>query len=554
QELGSVAAQVGMRTVGEFALSKQKDANDRMNQAQAAYEQAKAQGDAAGMASASDSWNQAKSDYQRWNDGSASMNILHGVVGAAASALGGGNAAQGAAGAIAGEAATPYLASNLGRDGAALGAALIGGAVGGGSGAAAANNGVLYNYLSHDQKALEQKEIKDCGVNYLCLVQVNAKWSAISTEQNVGLGVGVVAGIGHSSRNALDAIAYMEPGQIMDGIKAMITDPNVAAQIPVDVLKSFKERYDFIEQQMGVAGWDGSVKAGEAIGSLLFDAGTAVAGVRGGLKLANELPDAARKVADAVTDLGALIKNGGQSAAGSDVPIATAVADAEAGTSAANMQSQISSAVDVAPVVSGGEADTEQYAKLKAFYAEQDAGYISQTSQVQGVKTFQTLGVDSATAQNYLATQPGQNMLSALWAADPSASSAQIYARAMDQLSSGATLPQMGVVSTPLVKVVPQGVGVSPYSPFFTTMEELGRASQSGRTVADYFGLPLNSESTTYSIYQISPAQPAGVFINQVAPATEFGGLIQRAGGGVQYIVPNRGLWSDPVLIGSMHN
>ncbi|WP_448102746.1 hypothetical protein [Luteibacter jiangsuensis] len=205
-------------------------------------------------------------------------------------------------------------------------------------------------------------------------------------------------------------------------------------------------------------------------------------------------------------------------------------------------------------ITSGGQADLAQYAQLKAFYAAQDPGYVSQATQIQNVSTFQTLGVDNAVAQGYLATPSGQNMLNALWAADPSASDAAIYARAIDQLSTGAALPDAQVVTTPLVKIVPEGAGVGPNSPFFTTPEELTRAAQSGMTLADYFGLPLKSESATYSIYQISPTQPAGVFVNQLAPTIELGGLIQRSGGGVQYIVPNRKLWSDPALIGTTHN
>ncbi|WP_266158480.1 hemagglutinin repeat-containing protein [Dyella silvatica] len=319
-ELGQVAGYVGMRSVGEIAQWRQKEANQKLNQAAEDYKQAKANGDQAGMERADQAWNSASADYRRWSDGSANMALVHGVMGAAIAALGGGNAAQGALGAAAGEAATPVLANELGRNGAALGAALIGNLAGGGSGAATANAGAQYNYLSHDQEALKLKEIQACNGNVLCQLQVTAKWDIVSGKQDVGVGVGVVAGIGMSGRNALDAIAYMEPKDVLAGLKALVTDPNVRAQIAPSMLKSIDERLSFASQQMEVAGWDASVDAGKALGSLLFDTAAAVSAVRGGIALAKDLPAVARNVAGAVDDLSALLKKGANGAA--DAPSA----------------------------------------------------------------------------------------------------------------------------------------------------------------------------------------------------------------------------------------
>ena len=187
-------------------------------------------------------------------------------------------------------------------------------------------------------------------------------------------------------------------------------------------------------------------------------------------------------------------------------------------------------------------------------YEDLDKSYISQSEQIGNASTFQTQGVDNHLASNYLVSDDGQNMLDALWAADPNAEASTVYARAMDQLSTGSELPIATVMDDALVKIVPEGSMVSPYSPFFTTPNELSIASNSDVTLADYFGLPLNSESPKYSIFEIKPLQSATVFYSPVAPTTELGGLINRAGGGAQYLVPNRSLWSDPVIVGVIDN
>jgi len=132
-ELGQLAGQVGMRTAGSVA--------DYM------YTQAAANGDKAGMAA--------------WNDGGINNTILHGLVGAATAALGGGDALQGGLGAAASEAASKAMGQWLydtykidpnspeGKTFMALASAAIGGAVGGGSGTDTALQGELYNRQLH---------------------------------------------------------------------------------------------------------------------------------------------------------------------------------------------------------------------------------------------------------------------------------------------------------------------------------------------------------------------------------------------------------------------
>lgn len=124
----------------------------------------------------------------------------------------------------------------------------------------------------------------------------------------------------------------------------------------------------------------------------------------------------------------------------------------------------------------------------------------------------------------------------------------------MGQLASGSTIPEVKIINSPLVKIVPLGQETSKYSPFFTTADELHNATQSSRTLADSFGLPLTSEAPKYSIFEMTPLNTTEVFVSKVAPTSEFGGSIGGGGGALQYLTPNRNEWSATKLIGTIDN
>jgi hypothetical protein len=219
--------------------------------------------------------------------------------------------------------------------------------------------------------------------------------------------------------------------------------------------------------------------------------------------------------------------------------------------------STVEAAADVAQVVAGTYGLVRGGVSLATGLGFSPLGAAqvdAQTVNASVSSGFTTLGVDRSAAKSFLGTPTGNDLLSTLSAADPSASPSIIRARAFDLLATGAELPTAEVLTSPLVKIVPAGQTVTPYSPFFTTRAELTQAAQSGRTMADWFGLPLSSEAPAYSMYEISPTQPAVVFSNRIAPTTEFGGRIQRSGLGLQVLVPNRSLWSQPSLVGTIRN
>jgi hypothetical protein len=191
---------------------------------------------------------------------------------------------------------------------------------------------------------------------------------------------------------------------------------------------------------------------------------------------------------------------------------------------------------------------------LREYYSKQDPDFTPVEEQIKKVSSFKTKGLSNAQIEDFLNTADGEKLLGKLQAAAPDADATTIYSRAFDQVASGSTIPEVKLIDSALIKIVPEGQGVSPYSPFFTTHEELQAAASSGRTLADSFGLPLGSESTRYSIFEMAPLQPTEVFVSKVAPTTELSGAISRTGEAMQYLTPNRGEWGTPKLIGTISN
>ncbi|MDG2537753.1 hemagglutinin repeat-containing protein [Dyella jiangningensis] len=138
QEMGQVAGYVGMRAVGDIS---QYMANHATSEA----------------------------EQKSWQEGGANKVILHGLVGAATAALGGGNVVGAAVGAGASEAASSAMQDYLRQQGIdpyspegkslmQLGSAAIG-AVGGGSGAATALQGEQFNRQLHETEKDRIKQL-----------------------------------------------------------------------------------------------------------------------------------------------------------------------------------------------------------------------------------------------------------------------------------------------------------------------------------------------------------------------------------------------------------
>lgn len=187
-------------------------------------------------------------------------------------------------------------------------------------------------------------------------------------------------------------------------------------------------------------------------------------------------------------------------------------------------------------------------------YQKRDPDFVPLEQKIVDIKTFKTNGVQKGEIEKYLTTDEGINYLKQAAAADPTKPLEVIYERVRGQLASGKELPTAKIVNHPLVKIVAEGGGEPKYSPYFTTREEFMKAASSQKSLADVFGLPLASEGSKYTVYEIIPLAPAKVYMSEVAATTELGGVIERSGGAIQYIVPDRGLWGPAKPIGFIGN
>lgn len=135
------------------------------------------------------------------------------------------------------------------------------------------------------------------------------------------------------------------------------------------------------------------------------------------------------------------------------------------------------------------------------------------------------------------------------------------FAKAL--ISSGTQLPVAATVSPgfELIKVVPKtasgGDMVSATTPFFITKKEFqALSSLSANQMAQRLGLPaeqaIRGAQIGFDVYVITPkpGNLATVFVSETAPIQQAG--YAASGGAQQVLVPNRHLWTDPVMIGSL--
>ncbi len=169
--------------------------------------------------------------------------------------------------------------------------------------------------------------------------------------------------------------------------------------------------------------------------------------------------------------------------------------------------------------------------------------------EVADVSTWSANGVTRADAEKFLETPDGSELLKALRASDPTASRREIEERALLIVESGADVPEAVVITEPLVKIAPSGAEVASYSPYWTTVDDLQNAIESGADVADYFGLPQLTTVDSYDVHLIAPNPGAVAFRSTIAPTEELFGLANKGGGGTQYVVPQRSQFGPSVRI-----
>ena len=128
----------------------------------------------------------------------------------------------------------------------------------------------------------------------------------------------------------------------------------------------------------------------------------------------------------------------------------------------------------------------------------------------------------------------------------------QAVARASNLMESGSSYPKAIDVAQgeKLYKVVPEGSQPGKYSAFFGTEKEIkSLQGMSYDQISDKLGIPLESQQTTrFDVVEVIAKEKTTVFESVIAPTTQNG--YAQPGGGVQTLITNRSIFTDPVATG----
>ncbi|MCG1039106.1 hemagglutinin repeat-containing protein [Mycetohabitans sp. B7] len=139
---------------------------------------------------------------------------------------------------------------------------------------------------------------------------------------------------------------------------------------------------------------------------------------------------------------------------------------------------------------------------------------------------------------------------------NPGMSQKYIEEIAQSYIESGTSLPRIGTASpgAMLVKVVPKGDSISPYSGYWLSPEQARAiATMTPEQAGQILGLPAtqaaNMMGKGVDYYAITPKAgiAPNVFVSEVAGTSQ--GMVTMPGGAQQVIVPNRGQWIEPFKI-----
>ncbi|MEQ5177737.1 DUF637 domain-containing protein [Proteus genomosp. 6] len=140
------------------------------------------------------------------------------------------------------------------------------------SGARGAENSFRYNYLSHHQQKLMEKELS-AETNYFKKTAIYLKWLSADIGQDTGFNAGLVAGIPTGLYETIEGLASLatNPLETYQAIKAVIQSDNALDTLTQAVKQSYIDRIEKLEAEYQRAGVSGSFNAGVESGKLIFD-------------------------------------------------------------------------------------------------------------------------------------------------------------------------------------------------------------------------------------------------------------------------------------------
>jgi len=126
------------------------------------------------------------------------------------------------------------------------------------------------------------------------------------------------------------------------------------------------------------------------------------------------------------------------------------------------------------------------------------------------------------------------------------------FARASNLMESGSTFPKAVSLAEgeKLYKVVPENSMPGKHSAFFGSEKEItALQGQSYDQIADKLGIPLESQQTArFDIVEVTAQESTTVFESIIAPTTQNG--YAQPGGGIQTLITDRNIFSEPRLTG----
>ncbi|WP_426774058.1 DUF637 domain-containing protein [Proteus faecis] len=158
------------------------------------------------------------------------------------------------------------------------------------SGARGAENSFRYNYLSHHQQKLMEKELS-AETNYFKKTAIYLKWLSADIGQDTGFNAGLVAGIPTGLYETIEGLASLaiNPLETYQAIKAVIQSDNAFDTLTQAVKQSYIDRIEKLEAEYQKAGVSGSFNAGVESGKLIFDLVGLFAGGAGVAKGSSQL-------------------------------------------------------------------------------------------------------------------------------------------------------------------------------------------------------------------------------------------------------------------------
>lgn len=149
----------------------------------------------------------------------------------------------------------------------------------------AAATAVDNNWLATQQIVQMNKELEAAN-GMLEYLKIQGKWAYISGKQDVVTTAGVGKGLALAGWDDVQGLAAFlsDPISGLNGLKDLITDPDLRKQIGESLFAEFDAKINRMQKALEVGGTDHALQLGEDLGNLVWQVGTVVTGVGGAAK------------------------------------------------------------------------------------------------------------------------------------------------------------------------------------------------------------------------------------------------------------------------------